>query len=167
MVARKFNIDDDPLWSARLLSTNQNAILDVHKSFLEAGADVIISSTYQASIDGFRKHLDCTVSEAQELIRQGGKLVKNASQEFWEGVNNEAKVNRMKPVACASMGPYGACLHDGSEYTGSYIRHISQLELKNWHNQRLSILAKEDLELYLFETIPALFRMKLQQSLIL
>ena len=33
---------------------------------------------------------------------------------------------RMKPLVAGSCGPYGACLHDGSEYTGSYIDHVTE-----------------------------------------
>ena len=28
---------------------------------------------------------------------------------------------RLYPLIAGSVGPYGACLHDGSEYTGNYI----------------------------------------------
>jgi len=37
------------LWSARLLRDNPDLIVRVHQSFLEAGADVIGSATYQVS----------------------------------------------------------------------------------------------------------------------
>lgn len=33
---------------------------------------------------------------------------------------------RRKPLTCASLGPYGAWLADGSEYTGSYVDTITQ-----------------------------------------
>ena len=33
---------------------------------------------------------------------------------------------RIKPLVVGSCGPYGACLHDGSEYTGSYIDHVTE-----------------------------------------
>ena len=33
---------------------------------------------------------------------------------------------RMKPLACASLGPYGACLADGSEYSGAYVNEVSE-----------------------------------------
>jgi len=44
---------DTQLWSAHLLLTNPEAIRNVHLAYLEAGADCIISASYQASIDGF------------------------------------------------------------------------------------------------------------------
>ena len=35
-------------------------------------------------------------------------------------------------LVAASVGPYGACLHDGSEYTGSYIDKVSAEELEKY-----------------------------------
>lgn len=38
---------DDPLWSARFLHTNPNVIREIHESYLNHGADIIITSSYQ------------------------------------------------------------------------------------------------------------------------
>lgn len=50
----------DPLWSARALLEAPEAILDVHRAFLEAGADCIATASYQATIEGFVAR-GCTV----------------------------------------------------------------------------------------------------------
>ena len=34
-------------------------------------------------------------------------------------------LDRIKPLVCASLGPYGAFLSDASEYTGEYVEKIS------------------------------------------
>ena len=49
---RGYNLNTK-LWSAELLLKNPNAIRDVHLDYLRAGADVIITSSYQASIPAF------------------------------------------------------------------------------------------------------------------
>ena len=155
LVENGHNIDNDPLWSARLLSTNQKAITDVHKSFLEHGADAILSSTYQASVIGFQKHLKCSVSHAENLINDGARLVLEARDEFIRNRKN-AEEERIRPLACASLGPYGAHLSDASEYTGSYVDEVSVEELVDFHRQRLAIMCTHPLDLFVFETIPAL-----------
>ena len=33
--------------------------------------------------------------------------------------------NRMRPLVAGSVGPLGACLHDGSEYSGNYVDNMS------------------------------------------
>ena len=36
------------------------------------------------------------------------------------------------PLGC-KVGPLIPCLHDGSEYTGSYVDTLSLEEIKTWH----------------------------------
>jgi homocysteine S-methyltransferase len=45
---------DHPLWSARVLRDRPEAITDVHRGYLQAGADVITTASYQATFEGFR-----------------------------------------------------------------------------------------------------------------
>ena len=40
------------LWSAGLLQSNPSAIVAAHRAYLEAGAEIIISASYQASQAG-------------------------------------------------------------------------------------------------------------------
>lgn len=86
-------VDGDALWSARFLATNKQAVIDTHLAFLRgtlksfvfklwhnflAGADVIETNTYQASIEGFKIHLNVTDKEAYDLIKEAVYLVKEA-----------------------------------------------------------------------------------------
>ena len=57
------------LWSAGMLQSNPSAIVDAHLAFLEAGADIIISASYQASREGF---MSLGLSEQQADDRAGG-----------------------------------------------------------------------------------------------
>jgi len=41
---------NDPLWSARLLHTHPAVIAEIHRSYLEQGADIITTASYQVSI---------------------------------------------------------------------------------------------------------------------
>lgn len=161
LVHNGHTIQSDPLWSARLLSTNQKAISEVHRAFLESGADAILSSTYQASVAGFQKHLDCSFSEAESLLRDGARLVVEARDAFWDKYVKDCTANdgdvcgRDCPIACASLGSYGAHLCDGSEYDGSFVDHIAQHDIVDFHRQCVSLMSSQPLDLYVFETIPA------------
>ena len=55
-----------------------------------------------------------------------------------------------------SLGPYGACLGDGSEYSGNYIDKVSREDLKTWHLERIRRLAVRKVDLFAAETIPSL-----------
>ena len=54
----------------------------------------------------------------------------------------------------ASVGPYGAMLADGSEYTGDYGLTVAQL--RAWHRPRLAALAAAGADILALETIPSL-----------
>jgi len=58
---------NDPLWSARLLIEAPEQMERVHHDYFEVGADVAITSSYQASIEGFKqRHI--TTEEASRWI---------------------------------------------------------------------------------------------------
>ena len=54
-----------------------------------------------------------------------------------------------------SIGPYGACLGDGSEYSGNYVDRLSREELKNWHLERIRRLSIRKVDIFAAETLPS------------
>ncbi len=144
----------DRLWSARLLLEDPAAISAVHRSFLWAGADVVTSATYQASLPALRdRGLD--ESTAEWLLADAVRRASRARDRFWAQLGRGAARRRCRPLVAASVGSYGAFLSDGSEYRGSYGRSVG--ELIDFHRRRLSVLhaALEPGDLVLFETIPS------------
>ncbi|XP_017278959.1 homocysteine S-methyltransferase YbgG [Kryptolebias marmoratus] len=146
--AQGVKLQGDPLWSARLLHTNPQAIKDAHYRFLLSGADVVTTATYQASVQGFIDHLNVSPDDARELLMSGVRLAKEAAESFTSGERS--------PLVAGSVGPYGAFLHDGSEYTGAYAEEMSVEELKVWHLPQVESLAAAGADLMAFETIPSL-----------
>jgi len=57
-------------------------------------------------------------------------------------------------LVAASVGPYGAALADGSEYTGDY--DLDTEELYEWHRDRFRVLAGSGADLLAMETVPSL-----------
>ncbi|XP_052455493.1 homocysteine S-methyltransferase YbgG isoform X2 [Carassius gibelio] len=151
--ASGFRLQGDPLWSARILHTNPQAIKDVHFRFLKSGSDVITTATYQASIEGFVKYLGVRPEEAQQMIISGVQLAKETVREF---LSHSPISDRREPVVAGSVGPYGAFLHDGSEYTGAYEDKMTMEELKDWHRPQIQCLVKAGADLVAMETIPGL-----------
>nr|XP_023024548.1 uncharacterized protein LOC111512638 [Leptinotarsa decemlineata]XP_023024549.1 uncharacterized protein LOC111512638 [Leptinotarsa decemlineata]XP_023024550.1 uncharacterized protein LOC111512638 [Leptinotarsa decemlineata]XP_023024551.1 uncharacterized protein LOC111512638 [Leptinotarsa decemlineata]XP_023024552.1 uncharacterized protein LOC111512638 [Leptinotarsa decemlineata] len=142
-------IDGDVLWSARFLATDQEAIIDSHLDFLRAGAEVIITNTYQADVQLFMKHLNMTEGDAYNLIKQAVQLAQTAVERFLE----EYPTAR-KPIIAGSVGPYGASLHDGSEYTGTYAKYTTCDTMRKWHIPRMKALIEGGCDLLAIETIP-------------
>ena len=152
---------NDSLWSAKFLNEDTSVIKEVHKQYLEAGADCIITSSYQASIEGFLKK-GFSKEKAIELIKLSINIAKEARDEFWETF--EDKQTRVKPLVAASIGPYGAYLADGSEYSGDY--KISDEELKDFHKKRLEIIVETNPDILACETIPVLKEAKIISDLL-
>jgi homocysteine S-methyltransferase len=142
---------DDPLWSAKTLLESPELIRRVHDEFLVAGADCITTSTYQATPEGFRRS-GLSDTEGIAMFERSLQLALDARDDFWRDPAN--RVGRMKPLVAASVGPYGAFLADGSEYTGDY--KLDEEELHAFHRRRWNILAAAGADLLACETIPSL-----------
>lgn len=140
----------DELWSARLLADDPAVIRQVHLDYYWAGADCCTSASYQATIPGFVRR-GMTPDEARELLRLSVRLVVEARDEFWSIESNHA--GRLRPLAAASIGPYGAYLADGSEYTGRY--GLDEVQLAEFHRERCHILAAAGADILACETIPS------------
>ena len=132
---------NDPLWSAKLLLEAPEAIEAVNDDYLEAGADVATTATYQATFEGFAaRGLD--EGEASRLLQLAVKIARRACD------------RRGRGLVVASIGCYGAFLHDGSEYRGDY--GLSRDQLMNFHRGRLEVLVNAAPDIVAFETIPSL-----------
>ena len=141
---------NDELWSAKVLLEAPDAIKHVNLDFLAAGADCIATATYQASLTGLQKR-GMSEGEALEVISQSVRLAVEARDAFWSEPAN--RKGRVRPLVAASVGPYGAFLADGSEYTGDY--DLSDGELYKFHRARWHLLAESEADLLACETIPS------------
>ncbi len=72
---------DDPLWSARALLTAPEAVEEAHLAFLRAGADVIITATYQATFEGFADR-GIARGRAEALFREAVRIARRARERF-------------------------------------------------------------------------------------
>lgn len=129
------------LWSAGLLSTAPDAIRAAHRAYVEAGAEVITTASYQASREGFAA-IGIEPKVADDLLLRSIALAREAALE----------AQRPETLVAASMGPWGAVRHDGSEYTGRY--DIGADELEDFHRERIAVLDAGGADVLAFETLP-------------
>ena len=132
----------DELWSARLLKDDPGSIRRVHEAFFDAGADVAISASYQASFSGFADR-GIEAEEAASLMRLSVALAREA-----------AAADGSDRLVAASVGPFGATLADGSEYRGDY--GLSAGALAMFHRPRFETLLEAEPDLLAIETIPSI-----------
>ena len=117
----------DALWSARLLRDDPGAILAVHRAYVEAGADCVISASYQATLERL----------PADALRLSVELAREAHPR----------------IVAASVGPYGAARADGSEYTGDY--ELDEEGLLRWHAPRFEVLDRSGADVLACETVPS------------
>ena len=105
-----FEVQNEPLWTAKALVVAPKAVVDTHLAYLEgessedgqlllnlqhkissaqfsAGADIIATCTYQATVEGFRKHLNLSTQQGEMLIKEAVVLARNAVEEFSKSGN--------------------------------------------------------------------------------
>ena len=135
------------LWSARILADDPEKIRTVHAQYFEAGADVAITASYQATAAGFAD-AEINETEAARLIRLSVTLAREARDAYKRNHPN-------RPLLVAgAVGPYGAYLADGSEYTGRY--HLTDDAYREFHRVRLDALKAAGADLIAVETQPKL-----------
>ncbi len=138
---------DGALWSSALIRNDPDVLVRAHRAYLDAGARIIISASYQASRAGFAA-AGFDSAEADALIAHSVRLAQQA-RDGWQRDNP----GRPAPLVAASVGPFGATLHDGSEYTGKY--PVTAIALKQFHAQRLALLDESGADVLACETIPS------------
>lgn len=153
----------DPLWSAKALIEAPHLVKKVHLSYLAVGADIVESSGYQATVEGFESK-GFSTEEAKELVKLSVSTAidarntfiaaKKAGATIVEGFPIQENNALSYPLVAASVGPFGAFLADGSEYRGAYGKTID--ELAHFHRSRLALFAAVEPDVFACETIPCL-----------
>ena len=132
----------DPLWSAGLLADDPELIVATHLAYFRAGAQVATTASYQATFEGFA---------ARGLGHDAAAALMTRSVEL--AIEARRRAERPGLLVAASVGPYGAMLADGSEYSGDY--SLTVAELGDFHGPRLDVLASSGADLLALETIPS------------
>jgi S-methylmethionine-dependent homocysteine/selenocysteine methylase len=127
------------LWSARLLRDDPAAVVAAHAAFAAAGAQVATTASYQATVEGFAA-AGVDAAEARRLIASSVAHARKGQGEGW---------------VAGSVGPFGAMLADGSEYTGAYVERMSVAALRDFHRPRMELLAEAGADVLACETVPA------------
>ena len=134
------------VWSAGVLADDPEAVLAAHRAYFAAGAQVATTASYQVSARGFAR-VGMDMVAISRLLRRSVRLARQAAEEAADETADETWV-------AASVGPYGAALGDGSEYTGRY--GLTVAELRRWHRFGIQVLADVGPDVLALETVPCL-----------
>ncbi|KAB1948317.1 homocysteine S-methyltransferase [Brevibacterium linens] len=128
------------LWSAELIRRDPDTLLAVHSAFADAGARILTTASYQATPTGFVE-AGISVAEGNRIITDSVRVARSAAE-------------RRDVLTAGSVGPYGAALGHGAEYTGDY--RLSSSEYTAFHRPRIAALAEAGADLLAIETQPRL-----------
>jgi len=123
------------LWTAAMLLDRPEVLTAAHRRYVEAGADVVITASYQASEPGFVA-AGLSPADARRVLATTTEVARAAGAS----------------MVAASVGPFGAYLANGSEYTGNY--DTPWADIRAFHRARLEVLADTGPDLFAIETIP-------------
>jgi len=140
------------LWTGELIGTNPAQITKAHLDFINAGAQIIITSSYQLSYTGCSAR-GWSEDETDRALIASTQLAKKAVTES----SKDVKV-------AASVGPYGASLADGSEYKGNY--GVSKAVIRDFHARRLEMLISTSPDYLALETMPDTFEVEVLLELL-
>lgn len=139
---------NDSLWSARALVANEDLVRQVHLDYFRAGANAAITDSYQATEAGFAaRGFSC--SDARRFIRRSAELAGEARDLI---LAENRSLAREDLLVAGAVGPYGAFLADGSEYTGRYA--LSRDEYARFHRMRIDALLEGGADVLAVETQP-------------
>ena len=141
----KLNSD---LWTAAALESHEDLIVDVHKKYFNAGSSMTTTNTYQASVPGLVK---AGYSENQAIA-----LIKKAVELADRGRNESTNPN--PKWLLGGVGPYGAFLANGSEYTGDY--SLTDEEYIAFHEGRIKAMVEAGIDVLILETLPNINELK-------
>jgi homocysteine S-methyltransferase len=128
------------LWTGELIRTAPDEITKAHLDFINAGAEIIITSAYQLSYLGCGNR-GWSELQTDEALHKSTQLAKDAVSKSGKDVK-----------VAASVGPYGAALADGSEYRGNY--GVGKTALKDFHAKRIELLIASNPDYLALETMP-------------
>jgi homocysteine S-methyltransferase len=135
-----------PLWSAHVLEDAPETIKAVHRAYVEAGAQCIATCSYQVSRMGYAE-VGLPAERAVAALLRSVELAREVAAEF----------PRRRILIAASLGPYGAALHNGAEYHGNY--DCAYADLVRFHRERIEVFARatggQRPDLLAFETFPS------------
>ncbi|KAJ3129930.1 Catalyzes methyl transfer from S-methylmethionine (SMM) to adenosyl-L-homocysteine (AdoMet) [Physocladia obscura] len=155
------NLGDDPLWSAKLLLSDDGMRLveKVHLDYLMAGCDILTTASYQAHIptSAISHPLPTQITNSKETLEllfvKAMKAAKTAKENYRRSTTD--KPDRIIHIA-GSMGSFGAVLANGAEYSGDFAG-VTWDSLVEFHRLRIAAVIATEPDLLAFETIPSVF----------
>lgn len=135
-----------PLWSGKVLLTCPEASVEIHKRFLDAGARLILTNSYHATLP-LLENEGVSSAEAVDILRNTVTMARNAVNTFKKQHPESGKI-----YVAGSVGPYSTvlCTHP---YSGDYVDTVPKEDIVAFHFSHAKELAAMDVDILCFETL--------------
>jgi homocysteine S-methyltransferase len=155
-----------PLWSSHPLISSPDMLLKTQTDFARAGADILLTATYQASFDGFNRTPREPQHKGQEDDGRTGYSRAEATGYMRSAVSISRsafrEAGKLAGLVALSLGAYGATMVPSQEYTGKYPAELTDSQgLYHFHLDRIACFVEDEntwnnIDLVAFETLPRL-----------
>lgn len=145
---------DHDLWSAGLLREDPDTLAEVHAAFASAGADIVTTASYQIGPHTGLADRGLTDTEVRRLTSASVAVAREAT----------SRGTAAAVLIAGSVGPFGAVLGDGSEYTGDYA--LTAAKFAAFHRPRIEALAEAGADVIALETQPSLPEIRVLTDLV-
>ena len=139
-----------------LCLTAPRKIADIHRAYLEAGADIITTNSFSANaislreygLEGYARRI---AREAARIAREVADGFESAGGEAMDGINGAAA---LKPrFVAGSMGPTSKTASIAASVEDSAARDVTFRELADAYYDQAAGLAEGGVDLFLLETV--------------
>ncbi|MCR4592534.1 MAG: methionine synthase [Bacteroidaceae bacterium] len=132
-----------------LVLTRPDVIKDIHRRYLEAGADIITANTFSSQrismADYHCEHL------VEELNREAVRIAKEAVAEYQESHGHSEET--LPKYVIATVGPTNKTLSMSPDVSDPSFRAISYDEMFDAYVEQMQVLFDNDVDAILLETI--------------
>ena len=123
--------------------TRPDVIKDIHRKFLEAGADIIEANTFSAN----------KISQAEYGLEDNVKDLNRASVRIAKEVAKEYSTPNKPRFVAGSIGPTGKTASISPSVENPSYRNITFDDLVEAYSEQVEVLADEGVDAFLIETI--------------
>lgn len=132
-----------------LCLTRPDVIKEIHKAYIEAGADIISTDTFNANAISMADYgLDKEEGLIREINRAGASIAREAVEDMSRSNNN-----RCQTLVAGSIGPTNKSATMSPDVADPAARNISYDQLYNSYLDQIAGLIEGGVEILLFETV--------------
>lgn len=129
--------------------TRPDVIKEIHKEYIDAGADIIETNTFSANRIS-QSEYGCE-AYAAKMAYEGARLAREAADEYMAGVP-DAEISRRRILVAGSVGPTSKSLSLSPDVADPGFRPYSFDQMREAYREQIQALIEGGVDLILIET---------------